>query len=331
MRNACSKLCMLLVVLFSLAAAAQPPRCDADGNGVVNQDDLRAIIAAAANATAVLRGDPRDADGDGRVTPVDVLVCMAACNLWLCRSVNIPPSADAGADQTAAPGATVHLSGAQSTDPDGPQPLTYRWWVKERPPGSHVRIAQANTVSPWFVPDKPGRGAAAAQYKANDGTADSNTVDVTLNVTPGLPTVTITATDANASEIGPDPGVFTFTRTGPTTFDLTVGYSIGGTAGSGVDYAGLTGSVIILAGQATATVAITPITDSLGEGDETVTLTINASPATYVVGAPASATVTITPGADGASDPGETVILTIAPNPTAYLVGSPSSATVIID
>ena len=75
--------------------------------------------------------------------------------------------------------------------------------------------------------------------------------------------VTIAATDANASETGPDPGVFTFTRTGPTTFNLPVNYSIGGTATNFFDYQTISSQVTILAGQTSATVTITPVADAL--------------------------------------------------------------------
>src|SRR5262249_39233523 len=71
-----------------------------------------------------------------------------------------------------------------------------------------------------YTPPAGFSGATTFQYKANDGTADSNTVTSTITVTPGLPTVTIAATTPNASETGPVNGVFTFTRTGPTTFGL---------------------------------------------------------------------------------------------------------------
>jgi uncharacterized protein len=50
-----------------------------------------------------------------------------------------------------------------------------------------------------------------------------------------LPVVSVTAGDANAAEQGSDPGSFVFTRTGPTTDDLTVNYSVAGTA-TAADY-----------------------------------------------------------------------------------------------
>ena len=98
-----------------------------------------------------------------------------------------------------------------------------------------------------------------------------------------VPTVTIAATDAAASETGPDAGTFTVTRTGATTASLNVQYSVGGTATSGADYAALTGTVTIAAGQASATVTVTPVNDAEFEGDETVGLTLTAN-AAYSVG-----------------------------------------------
>lgn len=103
------------------------------------------------------------------------------------------------------------------------------------------------------------------------------------NPQPALPTVTIAATDANAAEAGQDPAVFTVTRTGDTSAALTVNYTVGGTATSGNDYTALSGSVQIPAGQASATVTVTPIDDSAVESDETITLMI-ASHAAYTIG-----------------------------------------------
>ncbi|MBM4093016.1 MAG: hypothetical protein FJ276_26950, partial [Planctomycetes bacterium] len=106
------------------------------------------------------------------------------------------------------------------------------------------------------------------------------------------PTVTVTATDPNASETGPDAGAFTVTRAGGTTSALIVNYTLGGAATNGVDYALISGSVTIGAGSATATATVTPIDDASAEGSETVILTLAAG-AGYTVGSPSSATATI--------------------------------------
>ncbi|MBD2303749.1 Ig-like domain-containing protein [Nostoc sp. FACHB-190] len=110
---------------------------------------------------------------------------------------------------------------------------------------------------------------------------------------PAVPTVAIAATDATAAESGTEPGTFRITRTGDTTNALTVNYTVAGGANQ-TDYTpNLTGSVIIPAGQSFVDVTITPVDDSLVEGNETVTLTL-VDAADYDLGATATATVTIT-------------------------------------
>jgi hypothetical protein len=106
------------------------------------------------------------------------------------------------------------------------------------------------------------------------------------------PTVTVTATDAAASESGSDGGTFTVARTGPTTDALTVNYTVAGTATGGSDYPALSGSVTIASGQSSATAGVAPVNDLLPEDDETVVLTLVAGTG-YTVGSPSSATVTI--------------------------------------
>ena len=121
------------------------------------------------------------------------------------------------------------------------------------------------------------------------GTPGSATVTIVSNDSP---TVTIAATTPTAREIGPTAGVFTVTRTGPTTAPLTVFYAVTGTATAGSDYQGLPGSVTLPTGSATATLTVTPLDDQIIEPDETVVITLSAN-AAYLVGTPASATVTI--------------------------------------
>lgn len=113
-------------------------------------------------------------------------------------------------------------------------------------------------------------------------------------VTVTLPTVSVAASDAAASEIGSNPGTFTFTRSAAGPSALTVAYSIGGSATPGADYAALTGSITIPANATQASVNVNPILDGLVEV-ETVTATV-VSTANYSTAAPSSATVTISDG-----------------------------------
>src|SRR5205814_2073087 len=109
---------------------------------------------------------------------------------------------------------------------------------------------------------------------------------------PQKPTVTVVASDANASEQGPDTGAFTISRAGDTSGALTVNYALGGTAQNGTDYEQVGTSATIAAGASSVTITVTPKDDSEVEGDETVVLTIGAG-AAYNVGSPGSATVVI--------------------------------------
>ncbi len=144
-----------------------------------------------------------------------------------------------------------------------------------------------------FTPTKTTNYWVEVEVQTPDGRRSfaRNTVNVGTGGTT-LPVVSVAATDASASETGPDNGTFTFTRTGSTTAALTVNYSISGTATSGTDYDALSGSVTIPAGSASAMATVVPITDTLTEGAETAIVTINAS-AAYQIGTPNSATVSI--------------------------------------
>ncbi|MBN2378108.1 MAG: hypothetical protein JXD22_17045 [Sedimentisphaerales bacterium] len=108
----------------------------------------------------------------------------------------------------------------------------------------------------------------------------------------GFPEVSVTATDAQAAEAGPDTGTFTFTRTGATDNPMTINYTVAGTATSGTDYQTIATSVIIPASQSSTTVTITPIDDDITEGQETVLVSLQAS-LDYNFGSSASATVNI--------------------------------------
>ena len=115
--------------------------------------------------------------------------------------------------------------------------------------------------------------------------------EATLQIPVAYP-VSVTASDATASENDLSTGTIIFTRSGPTTADLTVGFSLSGTAQAGSDFVSPGGSVTIPAGQSSATVTITPLDDALLEPSETVILNLTPS-AGYALGATTTATVII--------------------------------------
>ncbi|WP_287737276.1 choice-of-anchor L domain-containing protein, partial [Microcystis sp. M045S2] len=129
----------------------------------------------------------------------------------------------------------------------------------------------------------------------------------------GNPTiVTVTATDANAGEGTPvNPGTFTISRTGSTASPLTVTYSISGTASSS-DYNALPTSITIPAGQAATTITVTPIDDTVTEGNETVILSLTDT-ISYDLGTPNSATIVI------ADNEVQSVNVTLSVSPASVL------------
>jgi hypothetical protein len=124
---------------------------------------------------------------------------------------------------------------------------------------------------------------------ASPDTATITIIDDDNNT--NLPVVTVVATDPLASEPGADTGTFTISRQGDTSSDLTVTFTVGGTAGAG-DFTPIGTSAIIPAGASETIITITPIDDALFETNETVVLTLTQLPS-YRVGLDASATVTI--------------------------------------
>ena len=122
-------------------------------------------------------------------------------------------------------------------------------------------------------------------------TSPDTVITVTINNVT-LPTVSIVASDPTATEAGPTGGVFTVTRSGDLSAPLTVFYTVAGTATPSVDYAALSGSVTIVATQASAAINVDPLDDADVEPDETVVAAL-AADAAYTIGAPAQGAVTI--------------------------------------
>jgi RHS repeat-associated protein len=85
-------------------------------------------------------------------------------------TVNSPPVAAAGPDQTIARGATVQLDGTASSDVDG-DALTFRWSFQSRPAGSQATLTDPAADRPAFVADVSGRYVVT--LVVNDGQADS--------------------------------------------------------------------------------------------------------------------------------------------------------------
>lgn len=72
-------------------------------------------------------------------------------------SMNMPPTADAGENQSLHLGEVIYLDGTGSSDLNTPSAkLFYAWRLIESPEGSNVSLASASTSMPSFTPDLPG-------------------------------------------------------------------------------------------------------------------------------------------------------------------------------
>lgn len=166
-------------------------------------------------------------------------------------------------------------------------------------PGTSVLIpagASFSTVTITPVQDTLNEGSEtvvlslAAQPNYFLGAGNTGTVTI-ANTT--APTVSLITSDAMASETG-DGGLFTVSRTGASTAPLTVRFTLGGSATEGADYTDLGREVVIPAGAASVTLAVSPLTDLLIEGNESVVLSLVAGIVDgYVLGTSRSGTVDI--------------------------------------
>ena len=95
-------------------------------------------------------------------------------------TVNSPPVANAGPNQTVAVGSTVTLNGSNSSDVDGDS-LSYFWTLASQPSGSSVVVLSYRSVLPTFVADQP--GTYVVQLVVNDGKVDSAPSTVTIKTT----------------------------------------------------------------------------------------------------------------------------------------------------
>ncbi|MFO1428574.1 MAG: PKD domain-containing protein [Candidatus Competibacteraceae bacterium] len=118
------------------------------------------------------------------------------CN---CTTSNIPPVAEAGADQTVKTGALVTLDGSGSRDYNG-DPLTYRWTWAEQPQGSSAVLSDPTTVKPTFTATVA--GDYIISLVVNDGKDDSSPDTVTVSAASGNAPPVANAGPAQTVKVG---------------------------------------------------------------------------------------------------------------------------------
>ena len=162
----------------------------------------------------------------------------------------------------------------------------------------------------------------SASYTVSSAATATITILPTAGA-PSQPAVSVVAIDPTAAIDGSATGLVTFSRTGATTDDLTVNYSLGGTATKWTDYFRLPQgdmpvSVTIPAGSSSTTIPITAKGNSTGANPETAVFTLSPDPS-YTVGSEGTATITIVATVETPAQPAVTVTAT---DPTAAIDGS---------
>ncbi len=193
----------------------------------------------------------------------------------LAVAVALSGTATSATDYTAIP-TTITISAGSATAEVNVAPIT----------DSAVEIAETVILTISANASLYNRAASSSDYAGTVTISDSN-----------LPTLTVVAADASASEALNDPGVFVVTRTGSTAAALTVNYGITGSALHGPDFVPIPGQLTIPAGSAVGSVVITPIDDSIGEPTQTVVMQLRSGNG-YILGVQSNASVSIVDNGD---------------------------------
>ena len=98
------------------------------------------------------------------------------------------------------------------------------------------------------------------------------------------------ANDNNSFEAGPVDGALTISLDNASEVPITVNYSVTGTATSGTDYAALSGSALIAAGDTSHVLTIDVTDDSAYEDNETIIITLDNATGPAVISATDNAT-----------------------------------------
>lgn len=149
------------------------------------------------------------------------------------------------------------------------------------------------TITLTPVDDAENEATETATYTGACTNCSFSSSQATINILDNdtTTTVTVTATDSLATEESTTTGTFRFSRGALTSGDLTVNYTISGTATNGTDHSTLSGAATIANGNSYVDVTVTPIDDSTAESNEYVVVSIASG--SYTIGSPSTAQVTI--------------------------------------
>ena len=154
-------------------------------------------------------------------------------------------------------------------------------------------IPSKSKTDNFKVIDYDGDGTPDSEDACPDGNYPSNAPRCVVPQTVSIAATSSPAREETQSAPG-QPGQFTISLSQAPDSNLTVYYTIGGTAVNGTDYSTLSGSVLIPAGQTTATIAVMALDNGIVNGNEFVTLTLTGTSNPAYTGDSSSSTATVT-------------------------------------
>ena len=149
------------------------------------------------------------------------------------------------------------------------------WTLDSTIPGGYLDAFQRSTAT-FSIEGVP---YVMVSLKGASNQSGNSCFSTVTDIAEGIPLVTLSTPQPNASETGPINGRFQIDLDAPRARKTVVSFTLSGSALNGKDYKSIKKSVLIPAGTTSAYVDISPINDKKKETSETVTLNINPASA----------------------------------------------------
>lgn len=171
------------VTIYTGGALSGRGVCVNTAGAPTTSDHCVAVAASAGTLTASFSGLQTGAQYYARAYAIRGGETRYGNQVSFSTTTGVGPIARAGDDRTVGPNATVTLSGAESSDPDGV--VSAYAWVQTA--GARVALLQANTATPTFTVS--GAGALTFQLTVTDNDGNQDTDSVTVTAISGCPPV----------------------------------------------------------------------------------------------------------------------------------------------